>query len=176
MMLTSFFIFIVLLSTISIPSLGFSSKIILPVAAGIGFIDSFYASVVNAFIPDVVEKNDIDDAFRKTFLMQASVDLFGTALGMTGYTLLRLTSIFWIILVGACIALLIQKFIFHKGYGQVIFSKNKKSNIVNSLSIFFHYRFEPWWALLSLIINFFLVPFSSFVIPYVIIKISTESP
>lgn len=176
MMLTSFFIFIVLSSTISIPYLGFSSKIIIPIAAGIGFVDSFYVSVVNAFIPDIVEKNGIDDAFRKTFLMQASVDLFGTAIGMTGYTLLRLTSIFWIILVGACISLLIQKFIFHNGCSKVFFSNKNKSTISNSLSIFFHYRFEPWWALSSLIINFFLVPFSSFIIPYVIINISNESP
>lgn len=176
MILTGFFIFIVLASGLSAPSLGFSSQLVLPVAAGIGFVDSFYASVVNAFIPDVVEKKELDDAFRKTFLMQASVDLFGIALGMTGYTLLGLTTILWIILAGACIVLIIQKRIIHKGHASVIISSDSKSSIVKSLSLFLHYRFEPWWALSSLIINLFLVPFSSFVIPYVIVKVSSESP
>jgi len=176
MILTSFFILIVFASTLSTPSLGFSSKLVLSVAAGIGFVDSFYASVVNAFIPDVVEKKDIDDAFRKTFLMQASVDLFGIALGMSGYTLLGLTTILWITLAGACIVLVIQKCLIHKGNASVIVLSNSKSSIVRSLSLFLHYRFEPWWALSSLIINLFLVPFSSFMIPYVIVKVSAESP
>lgn len=176
MILTGFFIFVVLASILSASALGFSSKLVFPVAAGIGFVDSFYASVVNAFIPDVVEKEHIDDAFRKTFLMQASIDLFGIALGMTGYTLLGLTTIFWIILAGACIALVIQKIIIHEGRASVVNSSDSKTSIVKSLSLFFHYRFEPWWALSSLIINLFLVPFSSFMIPYVIVKVSAQSP
>lgn len=176
MLLTGLFLFIVLASILSAPVLGFSSKLVFPVAVGIGFVDSFYASVVNAFIPDVVEKEKIDDAFRKTFLMQASIDLFGIALGMTGYTLLGLTTIFWIILAGACIALVIQKIILHEGRASVVNSLDSKSSIVKSLSLFLHYRFEPWWALSSLIINLFLVPFSSFMIPYVIVKVSAQSP
>lgn len=176
MILTVFFIFIVLASIFCAPLLETSSKIVLPVAAGIGFVDSFYASVVNAFIPEVVEKKDIDDAFRKTFLMQAYVDLFGIALGMTGYTLLGLKTILEIILAGAFIVLMIQNIIIHKGNASIIIPSNSKNSIVNSLSLFFHYRFEPWWALSSLIINLFLVPFSSFMIPYVIVKISAGSP
>lgn len=176
MILSGLFILIVLTSIISVPLLGFSCKLVLPIAAAIGFVDSFYVSVVNAFIPSVVEKKDIDDAFRKTFLMQASVDLFGITLGMTGYTLLGVIPIFWIALAGTCIVLVIQKRINHNGDTSGISSPHSKSSIMKSLSLFIHYRFEPWWALSSLIINLFLVPFSSFIIPYVIVKVSAESP
>lgn len=39
----------------------------------LGCIDSVYTAVVNAFIPKLVTKQSIDDAFRKTFLLQASI-------------------------------------------------------------------------------------------------------
>lgn len=109
-------------------------------------------------------------------MIQAFIDLFGIALGMTGYSLFGMMAIFQGILATACIVLVIQKLITHHGYYSVSSSSHSKSSIIKSLSVFFHYRFEPWWALSSLIINFFLVPFSSFMIPYVIVKISSENP
>lgn len=109
-------------------------------------------------------------------MLQAFVDLFGIALGMTGYSLFGMMAIFQGILAAACSVLVIQKLITHHGYYSGSSSPHSKSSIIKSLSVFFHYRFEPWWALSSLIINFFLVPFSSFMIPYVIVKISAENP
>ena len=176
MILTSLFILIVLTSMICASSQGFSGPLVLPVAAGLGFVDSFYTSIVNAFIPSIVEKKDVGDAFRKTFMLQAFVDLFGIALGMTGYSLFGMMAIFQGILATACSVLVIQKLITHHGYYSGSSSPHSKSSIIKSLSVFFHYRFEPWWALSSLIINFFLVPFSSYMIPYVIVKISAEHP
>lgn len=146
------------------------------IALSLGFVDSFYSAVVNAFIPKVVEKTCINDAFRKTFLIQSSVDLFGIALGMTGYSILGITKIFWLILVCSGTVLVIQGSLINKGFFTISSTTYSADSIIKTLSLFFHYRFEPWWALSSMIINFFLVSFSVFMIPYVIVHISSGSP
>ncbi|MDE9495820.1 MFS transporter [Xenorhabdus bovienii] len=165
------------LLTIIVKSTSVSSLIFIFISVGIGFVDSFFTPVVNAFIPAIVDNILIDEAFRKIFLIQALNNLFGIAIGMAGYGSIGFTNMIWVIIVSALISLIILISLNNKGRS---FSSSEEkisgNNIKNSMAIFISYRFEPWWAFFSMIINMFLAPFSSFVIPYFIVNVAGNNP
>ncbi|MBD2783823.1 MFS transporter [Xenorhabdus sp. DI] len=164
------------LTAIIIKSLTITPLIFIFISIGIGFVEAFFIPVVNAFIPSIVDNDFIVEAFRKTFLIQASNNLFGIAIGMLGYQSIGFENMMWVIVVLSLISFIILLSLDCKGQS-ISFEKSPADyNIKKSIAIFMRYRFEPWWALSSMIINMFLASFSSLIIPYFIVKIAGGNP
>ncbi|OTA21031.1 MFS transporter [Xenorhabdus beddingii] len=171
------FLFIgISLATIMFNSMKISSLIFMFIVIGIGFVEAFFVPVVNAFIPAIVENNAIVEVFRKTFLIQSVNNLFGIAIGMVGYQSIGFENMIWSIVMLSLISLIILISLDCKGapfFSEQSFPNN---SLKDSIAIFMNYRFEPWWAFCSMIINMFLVSFSSLIIPYFIVKIAEGKP
>ncbi|PHM45032.1 MFS transporter [Xenorhabdus mauleonii] len=171
------FLFIcMLLTTMLLKSLSVSLLALIPIAIGVGFVEAFFSPVVNAFIPTIVDKNFITEAFRKTFLIQASNNLFGIAIGMGAYQWVGFENMIWAIILLSLASLVILHSISCKGIPVSSSPPPSSNNMKNSIAIFMGYRFEPWWAFSSMVVNMFLVSFSSFIIPYFIIKVVGGEP
>ncbi|MDC9594071.1 MFS transporter [Xenorhabdus sp. IM139775] len=164
------------LTAIIIKYLTIHPLIFIFVSIGMGFVESFFIPVVNAFIPAIVDNNFIVEAFRKTFLIQASNNLFGIAIGMGGYQSIGFENMMWVIVVLSSISFIILLSL--NCTDKPVFLENPPSeyNIKKSISLFIRYRFEPWWAFSSMLINMFLASFSSLIIPYFIVKIAGGTP
>ncbi|WP_036771597.1 MFS transporter [Photorhabdus australis] len=141
----------------------------------LGLIDALYSPVVNAYIPFIVSKHELDEAYRQTFLLQASLNVFGIGLGMAGYEVIGIINMIWalcgLIVLSVCILYGIN----NPGAGVLQKQEDNPSSALNSLRLFFRYRFEPYWALSSLLVNMILVPFSSLVIPYFVESVKHSS-
>ncbi|WP_323866126.1 MFS transporter [Xenorhabdus cabanillasii] len=146
------------------------------IAMGVGFIDSFFISIVNAFIPSIVDNKMIEMSFRQTFLIQASNNLFGIALGMAGYESMGITNMMWGITGASFIVILILSSLKNKGKHTYSGKADTHNNINKTIKVFIGYRFEPYWALASLLINMSLAPFSSLIIPYFVVKVAGDKP
>ncbi|WP_387492584.1 MFS transporter [Photorhabdus sp. RM96S] len=141
----------------------------------LGLIDALYSPVVNAYIPFIVSKHELDEAYRKTFLLQASLNVFGIGLGMAGYEVIGIINMTWtlcgLIFLSVCILYGVK----NRGTGILQKKEDNPSSALNSMRLFFRYRFEPYWALSSLLVNMILVPFSSLVIPYFVESVKHSS-
>ncbi|PHM72395.1 MFS transporter [Xenorhabdus sp. KJ12.1] len=146
------------------------------IAIIIGFVDSLFIPVVNAFIPSIIDIKMIETSFRQTFLIQASNNLFGIAIGMVGYEFIGITNMMWIITGVSFIVIFILSLLKNKGSYVYFGEDNHHNNIKKTIKLFIGYRFEPYWALASLLINMSLAPFSSLIIPYFVINVSGEKP
>lgn len=76
----------------------------------------------------------------------------------------------------AVTVIVVQYRIINKGLVTNLRLQVANQSIVKTLALFCHYRFKPWWALSSTMINFFLVSFSSFIIPYVMVQVFLVNP
>lgn len=145
------------------------------IAIILAFIDSIFSSVVDAYIPLVVQKTELENAYRKTFIMQAFIDLFGLALGMTGIALIGYENVMMIIIASAALSVFMLGLL--NNIDDIDDVKSyQRFDVVRSLKLFFHYKFEPRWALLSLSCNMILLPFSMMVIPYFVSHVVQKSP
>ncbi|WP_319924916.1 hypothetical protein [Xenorhabdus littoralis] len=166
----------ILLFAIAIGSININGFFFIIIAMGIGFIDSLFISIVNAFIPSIVDNKMIEKSFRQTFLIQASNNLFGIALGMAGYESIGITNMLWSITGASFIVILILSSLKNKGRYTYSGKSDTHGNVNKTIKVFIGYRFEPYWALASLLINMSLAPFSSLVIPYFVVKVAGDKP
>lgn len=145
------------------------------IALVLAVIDSLYSSIIDSYIPLVVEKEQLDDAYRNTSMIQSFIDLFGITLGMIGVELIGIQNVLLTVIALSIVTTLIIWCL-----KNLKFVDNVKSyelfSVKKSILLFFHYKFEPRWALLSLVTNMVLLPFSMMVIPYYVSSILNESP
>ncbi|CDG20876.1 Major facilitator superfamily (Mfs_1) transporter [Xenorhabdus poinarii G6] len=164
------------LSAILISSINITVFSYILIAIGVGFTDSFFISVVNAFIPSIVDHKMMAASFRLTFLIQASNNLFGIALGIAGYQFIGIINMMWVITGASFIVVIILFSLKNKGCYIYSGKDPVSDNIKKTIKIFMRYRFEPYWALASLLINMSLTPFSSLIIPYFVVNVDGGKP
>ncbi|EKF9936218.1 MFS transporter [Vibrio cholerae] len=141
----------------------------------LALVDSSYSSITDAYIPLVVKKEKLEEAYRKTSMIQSFIDLFGITIGMVGVELIGFQNVLLVVVVVSFLTITVLVGLTNIDHMDNV-DQYESFSIRESFRLFFHYKFEPRWALLSLLINMILLPFSMMIIPYYVSNILNESP
>lgn len=172
--LASIFLFICLVMYMALHVNTVNLPLIIVIAFGLAGVDSLFIAMIDAYIPLVVSRDKLEAAYRKTFLIQSIIDVFGIAIGMAGLEAFGINNLILSLLPTSllCIVVLFSLYTINHIDRTERYSRLK---LAESIKLFFHYRFEPGWALLSLMVNMILLPFSMMVIPFYVNQVIRQS-
>ena len=140
----------------------------------LGFIDAYYASTVNALIPDLVAKAKIPRAYRISFFVGSVANTVGLALGFLGYEYFNNMEMLAIYLPLGIILTFVS--VRKRSHSYNVDFPVLLSSPIKNFSAYSRIRFEVEWSIGSLIINSVFVAFTTYLIPFAVESIFKKSP